>query len=183
MEGNLSDPATWYNYAEKFCSPEVAGYLLNHIFSNSESQIRVFGNNVYYLFFAEFNHYDQDRSEMMNTYSLKSALANAITIEHLSGTKAIASVSCTIKPQSNRDSKTVTLTLQYEKGDDGWKIVNTGFIDTLDSEVYALRGNGVFAQLIPDRNVNPGTGDQGLFVIVAAALALVIILPRKKRPE
>ncbi|MCR5056587.1 MAG: hypothetical protein K6B54_06715 [Clostridia bacterium] len=183
MEGNLSDPATWYNYAEKFCSPEVAGYLLNHIFSNSESQIRVFGNSVYYLFFAEFNHYDPDRSEMMNTYSLKSALANAITIEHLSGTKAIASVSCTIKPQANRDSKTVTLTLEYEKGDDGWKIVNTGFIDTLDNEVYALRGSGVFAQLIPDRGVNPGTFDAGCIfaLLVSATVALSVAVKKRTR--
>lgn len=182
MEGDLSDPEIWYAYAEKYCSPEVAGYLLDHLSRNERTSLRVIGDKVYFRFVDEFNYYDGDRADVMNTYCLKNALTDSVTIEEISENKAKAKVSAVIRAEANKADKTVELTLDYEKGEDGWRIVNTGFIDVLDEEVYALTGNGIEASWIPNRNANPETGDAGvLAIIVAAALALAVLTARRRR--
>lgn len=175
LEGNLSDPEIWYAYAEKYCSPEVAGYLLAHLLYNENAPIRVIENKVCFRFFAEFNHYDADRSEIMNTYALKNALTDAVTIEMISENKARAKVSAVISPEAGKADKTVDLTLEYEKGEEGWKIANTGFIDVLDREVYAQRSDGHAASWIPDRSANPGTGDSGVRAIIAAVIVIGVL--------
>ena len=76
---------------------------------------------------------------------------------------------------------TATVKLEYEKTVDGWKIVNTDFIDTLDREIYAGHFYNGNTSLIPDRSANPGTSDPGVFAAtVVIALALAAVLKRRK---
>ncbi|MBQ3894298.1 MAG: hypothetical protein II739_03130, partial [Clostridia bacterium] len=59
--------------------------------------------------------------------------------------------------------------------EDGWKIVNTGFIDTLDRQVYAGVVHNGDASFIPARGSSPGTGDSGWGVLLCLAAAAILL--------
>ena len=67
----------------------------------------------------------------------------------------------------------------FEKTEEGWKVVNTDFIDKLDEIEFSdvLRR----ASLYPTRPHAPNTGNESVFAIVAAAaLALAVVIKKKK---
>ena len=182
MEGNLAEPDNWFKYAEAFCSKEVANYLLD--FSKS---VRVFDNKLYYSCLTS-EEYTTGRQECQYSYKLQRALTDKILIDEVSDNKAVATCYINWFPEvvyvngapATPDGVSVTLTLEFEKGEDGWKVVNTDFIDELDREIYAGYFNRGNTSLIPERSTNPGTGDAGFFaLVIAVAVLLALVFKRR----
>ena len=185
MEGDLADPGTWHEYAEKFCSAEVADYLLYF-----KKGVRLFDNKLYFRC-ETCEEYTVGREEFQYSYKLQKALSAPITIEQISSDKAVATCGISWFPEQMTfyemqypvTEKKTTIRLEYEKGEDGWKVVNKGFIDTLDNEIYT-GPNGLYGGMyqVPDRDSNAETGDVGIAAVVfAAALALAVLIRRRQK--
>ena len=169
LEANLSDPKTWYEYATNFCSEEVAEYLI--VFSH---MIKLFGNKLWFHCQKQ-EDYTVSREEYMYSYSIKNALSDSITITQISDKKAVAKCSLTWYYNS---SPKVDISLEFEKTEDGWKVVNTDFIDKLDAKEFLEDYHRTPSY--PDRPKAPSTGNESVFmVVVAAALALAVVVRKK----
>ena len=170
LEGNLSDSKTWFDYAANFCSEEVAEYLI--VFSN---MIKHFGNKLWFHC-QPAEDYTLSRKDYMYSYSIKNALSDSITITQISDKKAMAKCSLTWYYNS---SPKVEISLEFEKTEGGWKVVNTDFIDKLDAKEFLEDYHRTPAY--PDRPKAPSTGNESVFMVVAAAtLALAVVVRKRK---
>ena len=176
LEGNLSDPGIWKSYAEIFCTPEVANYLLEVVGTgNNPSSLKELNGRLYFSC-TPGEDYTITRADEMYSYPLKNAMSDNIAIVNASEKKATAT--CELSGLL-REGKTLEITLEYELFEDGWKIVNTGFIDTLDRQVYAGVVHNGDASFIPARGSSPGTGDSGWVVLAFAAVILLTPVLRR----
>lgn len=111
----------------------------------------------------------------MYSYSIRNALSDSITITQISDKKAVAKCSLTWYYNS---SPKVDISLEFERTEDGWKVVNTDFIDKLDAKEFLEDYHRTPAY--PDRPKAPGTGNESMFAVVAAAALALAAVVRKK---
>ncbi len=169
LEGNLSDSKTWFDYAANFCSEEVVEYLI--VFSNIIEQ---FGDKLCFQC-GTAEDYTLSREDFMYSYNIRNALSDSITITQISDKKAVAKCSLTWYYNS---SPKVDISLEFERTEDGWKVVNTDFIDKLDAKEFLEDYHRTPAY--PDRPKAPGTGNESMFAVVAAAALALAAVVRKK---
>jgi len=173
MEGNLSDPITWFDYATNFCSEEVAEYLL--VFSNI---IKQFEGKLWFSCAGGPIYTISIEDDLLASYYIKDALSDKLTITQISDKKAVAKCTLTWNQPFVTNSSEVEISLEFEKTEDGWKVVNTDFIDKLDAKEFLA--DEYSAQAYPPRPHAPGTGNESVFVVVAAAAFALAAVVRKK---
>ena len=170
LEGSLSDPKTWFEYATNFCSEEVAEYLI--VFSYC---IKKYENRLWTSCQPQ-EDYTLSRKDFIHSYYIKNALSDEITITQIADDKAVAECTLTwyYKPLPKVD-----ISLVFEKTEDGWKVVNTDFIDILDSKEFIEKYHR--DPIYPDRPHAPNTGNESIFAVVAAAaLALAVVIKKRE---
>ena len=102
-------------------------------------------------------------------------MSDSITITHINENRAVAK--CSLTWYKNQSSK-LEISLEFEKTEDGWKVVNTDFIDKLDAKAFLE--DYYRTPFYPDRTKAPGTGNESVFmVVVAAALALAVVVRKR----
>ncbi len=169
LEGNLSDSKTWFDYAANFCSEKVAEYLI--VFSNEIEQY----NEKLWFHCIPAEHYYTSPEDYMHSYSIKNALSDSITITQINDDRAVAK--CSLTWYKNQSSN-VEISLEFERTEDGWKVVNTDFIDKLDAKEFVE--DNYRTPFYPVRTKAPGTGNESVFmVVVAAALALAVVVRKR----
>lgn len=155
LEGNLADPETWKQFRESYCTKNVAD-LLAPIFYLGD-------DGLYY--FTGVPHSPYGPGYQLTAEEDKNK--NTITI--VSKSDSAAEVAYHIKNLG------VTLNVGFVKTVEGWKVSTNDWISELDTTFGLLQNREI-------SHPNPGTSDMNsvFTVMVAAAIALVVILPRKK---